>query len=262
MKEIKGFIFDLDGTVYIGDQLIPGAKETISMLRREGKKILFLSNYPLETRMKKVEKLQRLGIKAEINEIINSSFVLTEYLSKMHKTARILPVAETVVIDELQEKGHIITCDPEDVDVVVISWDRQFNYNKLNLALQAVKNGAKMVATNPDPTCPVENGVVPDTAGMIGAIEAVTGKQVDVIVGKPSTIMANVALETLGLQPEECIMIGDRLQTDILMGRNAGMKTALVMTGITNQKDMKGIDIYPNYLLDSIAQIQDIFSNQ
>lgn len=256
MRELKGFVFDLDGTIYLGNKLIPGARETLELLRNKGKKLLFLTNYPLETRMEKVRKLKNLGIEVNVNEVINSSFVLVNHLVKIHKNAKVLPIAETVLIQKLEDKGFYITHDPENVDYVVISWDREFNYHKLNLALQAVRNGAKMIATNPDKTCPVEGGVVPDAAGMIGAIEAVTGKKVDIISGKPSMIMAEEALTALNLQGSECIMIGDRLETDILMGQQAGMKTALVMTGVSKVEDIDRLNIHPDYQMKSIVSIQ------
>jgi arabinose operon protein AraL len=255
MKQLQGFIFDLDGTVYLSDRLIEGAKETISLLRKEGKKLLFLTNYPLETRMDKVNKLNQLGIPVEMEEVLNSSYVLAHYLTTIHKKARILPIAESVVTEELQKKGHIITENQQNVDYVVVSWDRGFNYEKLNQALQAVRNGAKMIATNPDRTCPVEGGVVPDAAGMIGAIEGVTGKKIDLIAGKPSMIMAKAAMDIIGLEASECIMIGDRLETDILMGQQAGMKTALVLTGVSTKDDITKQGIAPDYQLHSIADI-------
>lgn len=259
MRELNGFIFDLDGTVYLGDRLISGAKETIELLRAQGKKVLFLSNYPLETRLAKVAKLSRLGIEVDVEEVINSIYVLTRYLAAHHKHVKVLPVAESVLIEKITRAGIYITYEPAEADFVVISWDRGFNYDKLNLALQAVRHGAKMIATNPDMTCPVEGGVVPDAGGMIGAIEAVTGKKVDLIAGKPSKIMAEAAIEALGLNPWECIMIGDRLETDILMGKQAGMKTALVMSGVSQQEDIGRLNIRPDYLMDSIAGIQGYF---
>jgi arabinose operon protein AraL len=258
MKDVKGFIFDLDGTVYLGNKLIPGAKETIELLRERGKKVVFLTNYPLETRSQKVEKLKKLGIEASIDDVINSIYVLTEYLTSIGDNLRILPIAENVLIQKLVEKGHIITYDPKQTDYVVISWDREFNYEKLNLALQAVRNGAKMIASNPDRTCPVENGeVVPDAAGMIGAIQGVTGKKVDIMVGKPSLIMANFAIQSIGLKPEECVMIGDRVETDMLMGINAGMRTAWVKTGVSKPEELQKSGLQVNYILDSIVNIRD-----
>lgn len=258
MKDIRGFIFDLDGTVYLGNKLIPGARETIALLRSQGKKVIFLTNYPLEKRLEKIEKFKKLGIEADIEDVINSIYVLTEYLTDIGPNLRILPIAERVLIQKLEARGHVISYDPKNVDYVVISWDREFNYEKLNLALQAVRHGAKMIATNPDRTCPVEDGeVVPDAAGMIGAIEGVTGKKVDLMVGKPSLIMANFAIKSLGLKPHECIMVGDRIETDMLMGQNAGMRTAWVKTGVSRPEDLEKSEIKVDYVLDSIASIQD-----
>jgi ribonucleotide monophosphatase NagD (HAD superfamily) len=134
-------------------------------------------------------------------------------------------------------------------------WDRTFTYDKLNLAFQAVRKGARTIATNPDRTCPVDGGEVPDAAGMIGAIEGVTGKKVDVIAGKPSLIMGEAAIRNLGLKPEECLMVGDRPETDILMGKQAGMRTALVMTGITKQEHLGALPVQPDMILNSIKDL-------
>ena len=120
--------------------------------------------------------------------------------------------------------------------------------------------GAHFVATNPDRTCPVEGGEIPDCAGMIAAIEAVTQKKVEVIVGKPSPLIIQTALETMGLNPEECILIGDRLETDIKMGNDSGIATGLVLTGVTNEKTLKESPIHPDFIFQSIADVENLIA--
>jgi arabinose operon protein AraL len=255
----KGFIFDLDGTVYRGDSLIPGADRVIRLLREKGKKVVFLSNKPLQTREDYASKLTRLGILTQPNEVINSTFVMTNYLKKIAPEGRLFVVGETPFIEELEKAGFKITDEPREIDYVVVAFDRTFDYKKLNIAFQGVKKfGAHFVATNPDRTCPVEGGEIPDCAGMIAAIEAVTEKKVEVIVGKPSPIMIQTVLDVMGLKPEDCILIGDRLETDIKMGRDSGIATGIVLTGVTDEKTLKESSIHPDFIFQSIANVQDL----
>jgi arabinose operon protein AraL len=255
MKEIRGFIFDLDGTVYLGNQLIKGADTVINSLQESGRKVLFLTNKTIESREKYAKKLQGFHINATVDTILNPTVTLINYLKDHHPTACLYLIGEEIIKEEIKGAGFRVATKPEDTDIVIISWDRNFHYDHLNFAYQAVKNGAKMIATNPDKTCPVEDGDVPDCAGMIGAIEAVTGKKIDVQIGKPSVITLNAALSILGLESSECMMIGDRIETDIRMGIEAGMKTALVLSGVTTLEDSKNSEWEPDYIFSSVQEI-------
>jgi arabinose operon protein AraL len=255
----KGFIFDLDGTVYRGDSLIPGADRVIRLLREKGKKVVFLSNKPLQIREDYASKLTRLGIPTQPDEVINSTFVMINYLKKIAPQARLFVVGETPFVEELKRAGFSITDEPKEIEHVVVAFDRTFDYKKLNIAFQAIKKfGAHFVATNPDRTCPVEGGEIPDCAGMIAAIEAVTEKKVEVIVGKPSPIMIQTVLDVMGLKPEDCILIGDRLETDIKMGRDSGIATGIVLTGVTDEKTLKESSIHPDFIFQSIADVENL----
>jgi len=257
----KGFIFDLDGTVYRSDTLIPGADGMIKLLRKSGRKVVFLSNKPIQTREDYANKLTRLGIPTPPGEVINSTFVMANYLKKNAPHARLFVVGEAPFIEELKRAGFTVTEEPKEIEYVIVAFDRTFDYRKLNIAFQAIKLGAHFVATNPDRTCPVEGGEIPDCAGMIAAIEAVTGKKVEIIVGKPSPIMIQTALEVLGLKPEDCILIGDRLETDIKMGKESGIATGIVLTGVTDEKTLKeskSSPIQPVFIFQSIADVQNL----
>ena len=257
----KGFIFDLDGTVYRSDTLIPGADEMIKLLRESGRKVVFLSNKPIQTREDYASKLTRLGIPTQPDEVINSTFVMVNYLKKNAPHARLFVVGEIPFIEELRKAGFKITEEPKEIDYVIVAFDRTFDYQKLNIAYQAIKLGAHFVATNPDRTCPVEGGEIPDCAGMIAAIEAVTEKKVEVVVGKPSPIMIQTALDVLGLKPEDCILIGDRLETDIKMGKESGIATGIVLTGVTDEKTLKESKtspIQPDFIFQSIADVNNL----
>ena len=257
----KGFIFDLDGTVYVSDQLIPDADRVIQLIRERGRKVVFLSNKPIQTREDYASKLTRLGIPTPPDEVINSTFVMTNYLKKISAQARLFVVGETPFIEELKRAGFQITDVPKEIEYVVVAFDRTFDYRKLNIAFQAIKLGAHFVATNPDRSCPVKGGEIPDCAGMIAAIEAVTEKKVEVIVGKPSPLMIQTVLDVLGLRPEDCILIGDRIETDIRMGREAGIATGIVLTGVTDEEALKKIKhtpSQPDFVFQSIADVENL----
>ena len=257
----KGFIFDLDGTVYLSDALIPGADKVIGLIRSKEKRVIFLSNKPIHTREDYALKLTRLGIPTTPDEVINSTIVMIHYLKKNAPDARLFVVGETPFIEELKRAGFIVTDDPKEIEYVIVAFYRTFDYRKLNIAYQAIKLGAHFVATNPDRTCPIEGGEIPDCAGMIAAIEAVTNKKVEVIVGKPSPLMIQTALDVMGLKPEECILIGDRLETDIKMGKESGMATGIVLTGITDEKTLmeyKHTPYQPDFVFQSIVDVENL----
>jgi arabinose operon protein AraL len=257
----RGFIFDLDGTVYLSDKLIPGADKVIGLLREKGKKIVFLSNKPIQTREDYASKLTRLGIPTQSEEVINSTFVMISYLKKNAPQAKLFVVGEISFVEELKRAGFTISEEPREIEYVVVAFDRTFDYKKLNIAFQAIKRGAHFIATNPDRTCPVEGGEIPDCAGMIAAIEAVTQKKVEVIVGKPSPIMIQAALDVMGLRPDDCILIGDRLETDIRMGKESGIATGIVLTGVTNEetlREIKHTSIQPDFVFQSIADVENL----
>jgi len=260
-RMFKGFIFDLDGTVYIGDKLITDADRVIQLIRERGRKVVFLSNKPIQTREDYASKLTRLGIPARPDEVINSTLVMTEYLKKNAPRARLFVVGEIPFIEELKRADFQITDEPKEIEYVVVAFDRTFDYRKLDIAFQAIKLGAHFVATNPDRTCPVEGGEIPDCAGMIAAIEAVTGKKVEIVVGKPSPIMIQVALDALGLKPADCILIGDRLETDIKMGKESGIATGIVLTGVTDEKMLEAVKHtsgQPDFVFQSIADVENL----
>jgi NagD protein len=174
------------------------------------------------------------------------------YLQRNFAGASILPVAEHVVIDAMREAGFDVTDDPAIADVVVVSFDRTFDYDKLTRAYHAVKRGAKIVATNPDPYCPTADGGLPDCAAMLAAIEACTGEVATAIVGKPSGHMAEAFLARLGVPASEAAMVGDRLLTDVAMGLSSGMASVLVLSGATTRDDLDSQSIEPTFVLEDV----------
>ncbi|KAB8139617.1 HAD-IIA family hydrolase [Chloroflexia bacterium SDU3-3] len=252
-----GYIFDLDGTIYLGDAALPGAVETLATLRAAGRKIAFLSNNPTHTREAYVQRLRRLGVDASIDQIINSSLVMTRWLLREAPGARLFVIGEQPLIDELVAAGFALSERAGEIDVVVASFDRTFTYHKLQVAFDAIRAGARLVATNADRYCPVPGGGQPDAAAIIAAIEACTSTRIEQVVGKPSPITVAEVAALLQLPLERCIMVGDRLETDVAMGVRAGMASALVLTGATPRAALDGSDIRPDYVLDTIAPLAE-----
>jgi arabinose operon protein AraL len=250
----RGWLFDLDGTVYRGEALVPGADETIAALRADGRRVAFLSNKPLETRADYARKLTRLGVPAAPDDVVNSSLVLARHLAALDAGAPIFVIGEPPLLAELRAHGFEVRADHR-VRWVVIAFDRTFDYAKLNTALQAVRQGARLIATNPDRTCPTEDGEIPDCAGMTAAVEAVTGARVEIVVGKPSPIILDVALARLGVPAAEAVIVGDRIETDIVMGKQRGLATVLVLTGVTRADDPRVAGIAPDLVLPSIRDL-------
>jgi len=247
-----GYALDLDGTVYLGEQLLPGAHETISGLRGAGRRVIFLSNNPLLSCEAYAARLTRMGVPTEPHAVVNSSQVMVAYLRARFPRQRLFVIGERSFRDELLDAGFSLTEQPGTIDVVVAAFDRGFDYRKLQIAFDAVRAGARFVATNRDPYCPVPGGGLPDCAAVIAAIEASTGARVEEVVGKPSAVMARAVLDRLGLPPDRTIMVGDRLETDIAMGVRAGMHTALVLTGATRRSDLAASSVHPEFVLDDL----------
>ena len=255
MRKFAGYIFDLDGTVYRGGRLIPGADGVLRKLRERGAGIVFLSNNPTRSREQYVAKLGALGIPARLEDIVNSSSVLIAELQREAPDARLYVVGEACLQAELRQAGFKLAEDPAETDLVVLSFDRTFHYGKLFFAHLAVKRGARLWATNPDRTCPTEEGDTPDCGAIIAAVETCTGRKVERIAGKPFPAILNVAARRLNLPLSACLLVGDRLETDILMARNAGCPSALVLTGVTSREMLNDSRIQPDYVLGSIAEV-------
>jgi NagD protein len=253
----SAYLFDLDGTIYLGDAALPGAVETIAALRAAGRRTIVLSNNPTRTRQQYAAKLTQMGIPTPVEDIVNSSFVLVRWLLREAPQARLFVVGEEPLKRDLREAGFRFSERAGEIDMVVASFDRGFAYHKLQVAFDAIRAGARLVGTNPDRYCPVPGGGEPDAAAMIAAIEACTGAQCDPIVGKPSPIMVATVLAMLDLPADRCIMIGDRLETDIRMGISAGMATCLVLTGDATRAKLAASGMQPTLVLDRLDGLLD-----
>ena len=262
MSGYEAAVLDLDGTVYLGDSLVPGVDTGIRRLRESVGPVRFLTNKAIARRRDYRDKLRRLGIDAELSHVINSGWVTAQYVSDRYPEAEAFVVGEAPLVEEFHDAGVDTTTDTPG-DVVVASMDREFDYEALDIALRTLETGdAPFLATNPDRTCPTESGAIPDAAGMIGAIEGVTGRTVDEVLGKPSPRMIETTLEAIDVDPADCLMVGDRIETDILMGERAGMTTVLVLSGVTDREMIPGAAADPDYVLESLAAVGDVLEDR
>jgi HAD superfamily hydrolase (TIGR01450 family) len=254
-----GYVFDLDGTIYLGDELLPGAKRLILKLRELEKRVIFLSNNPTKDPRMYAEKLGGLGLETPDSEIVNTVVTMTAWLLQNHPEATVFPISEEPLKNSLDEAGIEMSEDPEEIDIVIASYDRGFEYRKLQIAFDAIwfYGRAMLVTTNPDRYCPFPGGRgEPDAAAIVAAIEACTGTKCQVNVGKPDPIMLETVMELVGLDAKECVMTGDRLYTEIRMAKDAGMPSAVVLTGETSREDLAGeSEVLPDYTLERIDQL-------
>lgn len=256
----EGYVFDLDGTIYLGDELLPGARRLIEKLRELGKRVVFLSNNPTKDPEMYAEKLTRLGLPTPEGEIVNTVVTMTRWLLRNHPDATVFPISEEPLIRSLQEAGIRISEDPEEIDIVIASYDRAFEYRKLQIAFDAIwfHQRARLVTTNPDRYCPFPGGRgEPDAAAIVGAIEGCTGAKCEVNVGKPDPIMLETIMDMLGLDAASCVMTGDRLYTEIRMALDANMPSAVVLTGETTSESLAAEpeENMPGYVLARIDQL-------
>ena len=250
-----GYVFDLDGTVYLGDELLPKAKETLGELKQRSS-VVYLTNKPLQTPADYAAKLTRLGVETHPEEVISSTDALLLYLERHAPGVRLFVVGKPPLVQLLELAGYDVVQEAEGVDVVVVSFDRTFDYRKLQVAFDAVRGGARIVATNPDAYCPTpDGGGLPDCAAMLAAIEASTGARAEAIVGKPSRHMAAALLDRLGVPARDALLVGDRLATDVRMANEAGMASALVLTGATGLEEALGSEDRPDYVIEHLGEL-------
>ena len=258
---IKGLVIDLDGSVYVGDKPINGVPQALEELRSKGIKLLFLTNNATKTPREYLEKLEGMGIKASIDEILTSSVIAASYIRRARGPSRIFVVGTKALEEVLRSYGHEIVTSNS--DVVVAGLDFNFNYQKLARASREIRRGAKFVATNTDATLPLEGDVMPGAGSIVKAIEVASGVR-PLVVGKPSRIAMKEALMRLRLGPSEVLVVGDRPETDIKMGRRFDCLTALVLTGVTKEATLEGLpeELRPHFVIRSLAEVPKLIEKQ
>ncbi|MEZ5086533.1 MAG: HAD-IIA family hydrolase [Tessaracoccus sp.] len=254
------YVFDLDGTIYLGNDLLPGARRLIDGLRGAGRTVKFLSNNATNDPAMYQRKLEAFGLPTPLEDIANTVVTTTSWLTTHHPGAALFVIGEEPLQHALREAGFELTEDPEQIDIVVASYDRGFDYRKLQIAFDAIwfHRRAFLIQTNPDRFCPYPGGRgEPDCAAITAAIEACTQTRCRVSLGKPSPVMLEAALGGTGLDPTRCIMVGDRLMTDIKMAVDAGMDSALVLTGDSTADEVSALpeSQRPTFVLDRIDRL-------
>lgn len=248
------FIFDLDGTIYRGNNIIPQAAETVNHLKKIGKKIIYISNKTTGSISEYFEFLSGFGLNIEIDEIINSTLVLKRYLTENHPDETFFAIGEKVFISEIEDAGLKYEEDPSRIKIILITLDRTLNYDKLEIAAKALEKGARFYAANIDDTCPVDEGEVMDAGATISALEKRTHRKLEKHFGKPSQFMINEIKQRLGDDLSKVLLTGDRLETDIAMGNNCGIDTALVSTGVKYFPN-GNVNVKPTYNIESVHDL-------
>lgn len=259
MKTFQLYFFDLDGVIYRGNQPLPGAVETVRRLQELGRTLYFLTNNSSRTRQQYAQKLQTLGIPAEPEQFLTSAWGSARYLQLRAPHARLFVVGEIGLKQELLAAGLSLVQNPEgaQVDWVVVGLDREFTYEKLAQAQRAILNGARFLATNRDATFPAEDGhLLPGAGALVAALQTATGVE-PLLIGKPETWMLQPLLENLKVPPGEMLLIGDRLDTDVTLGKRLGIPTALVLTGVTQEEALQNLpsDQMPDYVLSTLSEL-------
>lgn len=260
--EFESYVFDLDGTIYLGEALLPGAKRLVEGLRARGKRVVFCSNNPTKRPDDYAAKLTRLGLPTDVSEVYTSLAATVSWISRTMPEARVYPIGEMPLVEALAEAGIEMTDDPERIDLVVSSYDRTFEYRKLQIAFDALwfYKRARLVTTNPDRYCPFPGGRgEPDAACITAAITAGTQVECEAVFGKPSKDLLDIIAAETGLDPATSVMVGDRLATDILFAKNTGMRSALVLTGETDLDMLRAApdEHRPDWVLGRIDDLLD-----
>jgi len=256
-NSINSLIIDLDGVLYCGDEAIVGAREFIDLLQREGVPFLLLTNNSTRTPGQYVTKLGKMGIAIEESDVLTSAQATALYMERIAPPgARVYAIGEEGLRAALREK---YTIADERADFVVVGMDTGLTYEKLRVATLLIRGGARFIATNPDKTLPTEEGLVPGNGAVLAALNAATGVA-PCVVGKPEPAIFDLALARMGVGREGAAVIGDRLETDILGGRRAGLSTILVLSGATSRQELENSIIKPDLVFENVRQLYDIWS--
>lgn len=257
LRCIKNFVIDLDGVVYLLDTPIRENIEFLQFLRSQGLRIAFLSNNTFLPREGYVAKLRNMGVEAEFSEVFTSAYVTANYLAGKVPQSRVYAMGEEGLKEELYRAGLrlIFRPTPRGVDFVVVGLDRRCTFQKLRIALDFLLQGAELIGTNPDPTYPTESGVIPGAGAILAALERASGKHAHVI-GKPSPDILLFLLEAMGFQREETAIVGDRIDTDVLLGKNCGVFTILVLTGVAKREEAHSSLIQPDVVVNTLQELK------
>lgn len=255
LKNVKCFLLDLDGTIYLGNSLIDGAEDFLKAVKAGGKKYCFLTNNSSRSAADYLKKLEKIGINAVPDEVLTSGQSAVSYLKKNYAGKSVYLLGTESLKKEFSGSGIVLTENKP--DIVVVSYDTELTYEKLSKACLYITGGALYIATHPDINCPSERGMLPDLGSYMELIKKSTGKSCGIICGKPRGIMAEAVLERFNLKREEIAMVGDRLSTDIQFALNCGFVSVLVLSGETDMEMLEKSGLKPDVVLPSVKGLID-----
>jgi len=253
LSKVRGFLLDMDGTFYLSNRLLEGALHFIEVLRQQGKDFLFLTNNSSKDRRQYAEKISRLGLPLGEECVLTSGEATALYLREEHAGAHVYLVGTPSLEQEFREHGfQLVERQPE---LLVLGFDTTLTYRKLWTLCDHVRAGIPFIATHPDFNCPTETGWMPDVGAMLAFVKAATGRDPDIVVGKPNRLIVDAASLKMKLPVEQLAMIGDRLYTDIALGQASGVVTVLVLSGETKSSDLRDSPFQPDYVFDNLAGV-------
>ncbi len=252
IRQKNGFICDMDGVIYHGNKVLEGVPEFVEWLKKENKKFVFLTNSSERTIKELQSKLARMGINVGQEHFYTSALATAAFIQSQIPDGSAYIIGEAGLINAIYNVGY--SSNNIDPDYVVMGESRSYSYEHIEKAVNLVLNGARLIGTNPDISGPIENGIAPATKSLISPIELATGKQA-YFVGKPNPLMMRIALRKLGVRREESIIIGDRMDTDIIAGIESEIDTCLVLSGITDEKSLKQFAYRPHYILKGVFEL-------
>ncbi len=268
LEDVEAFLFDMDGTLYLGMDRLEGTLELLGLLREKGKHVIYITNNSSKNVSEYVAKLAKLGIPSVPEDFFTSAQAIVYLLKKQSPGAKIYVVGTPGIEKYIEENGFTLvkeyTTDPEKMpDYALLTFDITLTYEKIRTFTDYVKDGVTYIATHPDMVCPAEGGrSIPDIGSFMLMIEGATGKKPSLIAGKPNPTMINVCAERLGLPVEKVAVVGDRLNTDIMSGINAGAKSVCVLSGETTPELLKTSDTRPDYVFDSVLEIYEYLKDK
>lgn len=251
MKQYKGYLIDLDGTMYRGKEVIPEAVHFVKRLKDAGIPYLFVTNNSSRTPFQVAENLRNFGIDAIEEQVFTTSQATANFIYEQKKDATVYVIGEEGILTAIKEKGF--TFSGEEADYVVTGIDRDITYEKFAVACLAVRNGATFISTNGDIALPTERGLLPGNGSLTSVVSVSTGTD-PIFIGKPESIIMEQALKVIGTKKEDTLMVGDNFDTDIMAGINAGMDTLLVHTGVTTKELLLTYEQQPTYVVENLDQ--------
>jgi len=255
LNDVRLFLLDMDGTFYLGSELIEGSLDFIEKVKATGRDFLFLTNNSSHNSAFYVEKLKKMGLTVDRSKVMTSGEATCEKINELYPGKRAFVLGNEFLVKDFEEYG--ITVDQENPEIVVIGFDTTLDYAKMTAVCDFVRAGLPYIATHPDFNCPTETGFIPDIGAIMAFIEASTGRRPDLIVGKPNTGIVEAVLRRTGLRCEELAMVGDRLYTDIETGLRSGMLSILVMSGETTEEMLASSSTIPDLKFGRLADMNE-----